>query len=568
MDLEQFLIFAGLALLFCKSDSQITAQAPNEDSNQLRLVDGPGRCAGRVEIYHGARWGTICDDSWDKADADVVCKQLGCGHGVKATTGVYYGRGTGDIWLDGVECRGNETHIRDCPAQPFGDHNCDNEENAGVLCSGHIQYQLFDGPHRCSGYLVVQHGETWESVCEIDAELKTANVLCRELNCGEAVQTSWTFRRPGPIWSEQFHCVGNESRLYDCSRQDREGNCTKQVPAVIKCKAPVRLSGGDTECEGLMEVKYQEEWWGVNFYTSPGEIIANVVCRELGCETTNVQHRATRGKIFMDVYRRKMHIQCMSEPFSISQCKQYIYDGLHPSVDLIGVKCSGHKEYRLVNGPHQCSGYLVARHGNTWGSVCEIDEELKAATVFCRQLRCGEAVPTLLNGTRIPGLIWREQINCVGNESSLYDCIRRDIGGNCTKQRPPAIECKGYLSPVRLSGGNTECEGLVEVRYKEEWWGVDYYIISREKIADVVCRELGCNTTNVQPRVTRGEIFVDDRRRILDLRCTGEESILSHCEYKTYNNLHHSLFMIGVKCSVHEDRAQQYLGWVVVKDLR
>lgn len=66
----------------------------------------------------------------------MVCKQLDCGSAVKATSEAFHGAGTGDIWLDDVECEGNETHLWDCPSKKFGDHNCGHKEDAGVICSG------------------------------------------------------------------------------------------------------------------------------------------------------------------------------------------------------------------------------------------------------------------------------------------------------------------------------------------------------------------------------------------------------------------------------------------------
>ena len=88
-----------------------------------------------MEVYYNGEWGTVCDDGWDLRNAQVVCRQLGFGTPITARDSAYYGRGSGQIWLDRVSCVGTELTVEDCSHDGWRNHDCSHSEDAGVQCS-------------------------------------------------------------------------------------------------------------------------------------------------------------------------------------------------------------------------------------------------------------------------------------------------------------------------------------------------------------------------------------------------------------------------------------------------
>ncbi|XP_030832963.1 neurotrypsin [Strongylocentrotus purpuratus] len=260
----------------------------------VRLVDGAQNGRGRVEIYHDNQWGTICDDTWDNSDAQVVCRQLSFGT-TNARGYTAINPGSGPIHLDGTYCFGTEYRLDSCSHSSWGQHDCSHSEDAAVECDiNEGDVRLVDGSTPNQGRVEIYHNYQWGTVCDDRWDDSDARVVCRQLgysgDVGEARSGGTYGQGSDPIYLDEVGCSGYESRLEYCSHNVwGVEDCSHSEDAGVYCydnnyndlEGDVRLVDGYSLDEGRVEI-FHEGQWGTVCDDSWDDSDARVVCQQLG----------------------------------------------------------------------------------------------------------------------------------------------------------------------------------------------------------------------------------------------------------------------------------------------
>ncbi|KAL6467292.1 hypothetical protein MHYP_G00250960 [Metynnis hypsauchen] len=356
-------------------------------SDSVRLVDGAGCCSGRVEVKSHQSWSSVCEADFDQQDAEVVCRELGCGTPL-TLQGALFGEGEHPFGNKEFQCQGTENHLLTCSTSDKEEYTCTSGRAVELTCSGPDDVRLVGGSSRCAGTLEMFHSGVWRGVTADRWSMREATVVCRQLGCGSAVKSTTSVSGGDESgWGFHIACFGSESAVKECTMLY---SSKIRFPVGVVCSDSVRLVDGAGRCSGRLEVKSHQSWKTVceaDFDWQDAE----GVCRELSCGAPQI----LQGPVFGEGEHpfETKEFQCKDTENHLLTCstsdrkKQNCTPG-----KAVHLTCSEPDGMRLVEGNSRCAGKVERFYNGQWRKVVADVWNIVTAASVCRELDCGSAL--------------------------------------------------------------------------------------------------------------------------------------------------------------------------------
>ncbi|XP_069818240.1 T-cell differentiation antigen CD6-like [Dendropsophus ebraccatus] len=231
------LCFSSLALSAASELHSTLATLQNES-----LVENEKTCQGIVLLFINGTTNLVCDSRWSPLSplAQVVCKESGCGAPnstwtLKSLPGNY---GV----VQGVQCKGNESSVKECESGGEAGQVCDPQSIAAVHCKQNISdladvnsWRLSRGRTSCDGHVEVLTGDRWRPVCFDSMKNTEAPLLCERMGCAPRSPVFSPLNKVrSSVEPVTVHCMENGSSPWECDNYALH-TCAPGLTTYLQC---------------------------------------------------------------------------------------------------------------------------------------------------------------------------------------------------------------------------------------------------------------------------------------------------------------------------------------------
>lgn len=104
--------------------------------------------------------------------------------------------------------------------------------------------RLANGSNKCTGRVEVYRNGQWASVCDDTWDMLSAEVVCKNLQCGKAQkipETGFFGRGSASVLIEEVSCSGREHSLDQCQLTVGSSTCNSTTVAGVHCAGKITL---------------------------------------------------------------------------------------------------------------------------------------------------------------------------------------------------------------------------------------------------------------------------------------------------------------------------------------
>ncbi|CAI8015582.1 Neurotrypsin [Geodia barretti] len=292
-------------------DVGVRCQADDCIDGDVRLFEYLGRYDYEKRQYVlvciNKRWGPICSNN-RQGNSKTLCNQFGYNGG-------YGGEGLISMPVQNItlQCSGDESRISDCPFDNSIPSSC--YSHISIDCKNAYctdgQVRLVDGATDVEGRVEICFSRRWGTISGDGWTQAESTVVCNDLGY-EATDKDYSLRpapNSMPVLLKGVRCTGKELSLLECGYRRAPIVLNHVKDVAVRCKSEcddgdLRLVGGDSENDGLLQVCFSGRWGTVN-RDGWTDVDTHVACRQLGFNnagqySANAVRNTLSTPIYMD----------------------------------------------------------------------------------------------------------------------------------------------------------------------------------------------------------------------------------------------------------------------------